>query len=66
MKNSNWESMSDLGRYLTAKNLLEKEGNYARIIGSIKGNKNLYVVEVSTYELNEIKLRFPYINITNK
>ena len=66
----NWETMSALGRYLTAKDTMEIEmGMTARFTKNYKGKENsaaLIVGYVTEYEMRETKSKFPYIEIVAK
>ena len=66
----NWETMSALGRYLTAKDTLESEfGMSVRLKKSYSlGEMQLALVVgyVTKNEMMDFKAKFPYIKIVEK
>ena len=62
----NWETLSNTGRYLTAQDTLNEEGHATRVKGTVQGKLTLHVGYVTTFELMDIKARFPHINIISK
>ena len=63
----NWEKMTSLGRYLTAKDTIKIEmGFLPRFTKNYKGKENsaaLIVGFVRESEMREMKSKFPYITI---
>jgi hypothetical protein len=62
----NWETLSNTGWYLTAQDTLNEEGHFTRVKKSEQGGLTLDVGYVTTFELMDIKARFPHINIVSK
>ena len=66
----NWDTMSALGRYLTAVDTMKDEmGMTATFKQNYKGKQNnaaLIVGLVTKWEMIELKMKFPYITIVEK
>ena len=63
---TNYNKLSNTGRYMTAQDALNKEGYVAQIKGTVQRGLALEVGQVTRFELMDMKARFPYIVIVEK